>query len=305
MLDQIKGVLKSIETGTINNTIAEDLEQYLSFGKFGREFSKSSKNSYRCKLKFFFQFIQKSPLEVNKNDTKRYLRYLVSKKYSENTIHTRITAIKSFFRYLENEEIISFNPTKAISTSISKNSYLKREILTEEEIARLLEATKHPREKAIFSLMLGAGLRVGDDLRGVCGLNLNSLNLKENYIIAYSKYNKFTKVPLKNWVKRNLEKWLLVRPEVKNNAVFVNNKGKRLTAPYINQKLKEKLREVGITKKITAHNLRHTFGTLCAKHGIPLLEIAELMGHETIETTKIYIKLAQINKTFTEKFPSF
>jgi len=236
---------------------------------------------------------------------KRYQRYLVSQQFSENTIHTRITAIKSFFRFLENEEVIKINPTKATSTSISKNSYLKREILTEEEISQLLEATKHPREKALYSLMIGAGLRVGDNIRGVCGLNVDSLNLKENYIIAYSKYNKFRRVPLKKWVKRNLEKWLLIRPEVKNDALFINNRGKRLTAQFINQKLKEKLKETGIKKKISAHNLRHTFGTLCAKYGIPLLEIAELMGHETVDTTKIYIKLAQVNKTFKEKFPSF
>jgi len=297
--------LRNIETGEINVSLAEDIEDYLNFGKAGREFSRSSKHSYGSKLKYFFEFIQKIPLEVNKDDVKRYLKYLRSLNFTENTIHSRITAIKSFFRYLENEEVIKTNPTKAVSTSISKDSHVKRQILTEEEISRLFEVTKHPREIALYSLMIGAGLRIGDNKRGACGLNLDSLNVQENFIIAYSKYNKFRKVPLKKWVKRNLQKWLLIRPEVENNALFVNNRGKRLTAQFINQKLKEKIIEAGINKKISAHSLRHTFGTLCAKYGIPLLEIAELMGHETIETTKIYIKLAQVNKTFTEKFPSF
>ncbi len=233
----------------------------------------------------------------------RYVIELQERGYSPTTRARKIAAVKSFFNFLIEEGLVREDPTEAISSPKIGRSLPKS--LSEEEMGRLLEAAatggsaESRRDSAMIELMYATGMRVSE----LVGMSIDDLNLREKFVRCMGKGSKERLISLHDEAAVVVEDYLRhVRPrflenrrdlEEREDALFLNRRGERLTRQGFWLALKECGRRADITTPITPHTLRHTFATHMLRGGAPIRYLQELLGHASITTTQVYTHLAQ------------
>jgi len=258
-----------------NRENAELIEKFLK-ELFAEGVSEPRVIKYANHLKVISERIDKNFLEVTKDDITTFLaeleqhRYVPRskedknlKQYSEWTKKDYKVALKKFFRFLGKEELV-----KDIKTTMKNNrKKLPEELLTRTEIKKMVEASDHPRDKAMISLLYEGGLRIGE---------LASLKIKN---VVFDDYGAVIKVKGKTGERRVrivsssslLAKWIEMHPERRNkNAslwvnLSTNYKKKGITYQGVSQKIKNIAKKAGVDKKITPHLFRHSRATHLAR----------------------------------------
>lgn len=206
-----------------------------------------------------------------------------------------ISGIKSFFRFLKLENKIDLNPASLLETP--KVGRKLPEVLTVEEIDEMISfidmsQNEGQRNRAIVETLYGCGLRVSE----LINLEINKVFLQEEYIVVKGKGSKERLVPISpvaiHEIKLYLEdrKKLNIKPG-EENILFLNRRGRRLTRVMIFYIIKELAELAGIRKEISPHTLRHSFATHLLEGGANLRAIQQMLGHESIATTEIYIHI--------------
>lgn len=275
------------------------IEQFLNYLTVERFFSRRTVLAYRHDLNKFADFLNAE----NKTDvaalTKEDVRGFLSQCAITNgavTISRKLSSIKSFFKYLEREQILEHDP----ASSIESPKIPEKEpcYLNQDEYQALLAAVKRVatpyyqfRDLAVVTLLLGTGIRLSE-LVGLTTRNV-SLNNGASVIKVLGKGNKERTIPLNKEVVSVLERYLQARPEVATDKLFVSRKDNGLSAGAVYHLVKTYLAAAGIKKdKVGVHSLRHTFATsLLNNKGIGLLQIQQLLGHKTLETTRRYLHI--------------
>lgn len=251
------------------------------------------KDDFKVFLKYFPNIKTVDDLNDELIDNFIYEQSLNDLKSS--TISRRISTIKNFFLFLENEKI---------ATNLVKEVILPKKVkhiptfLSVDEIKNLLsvfDETKPTeyRDKTMVLVMYSAGLRVSE----LINLEKRSINFEEKLITLKGKGNKERFVPLNYIALEYLNNYL---SQNKNNKVFSKSKylfinkkdGKPLTRQYFFVELNKYAKRAGIDKKISPHTLRHSFATHLLENGADLRVVQELLGHSKIETTQIYTHLS-------------
>jgi integrase/recombinase XerC len=225
------------------------------------------------------------------------------------SIARKLSAIRSFYRYLLQEGIMSTNPVA--TTSSPKLDKRLPSFLTIEEVERLLEAPDlstppGQRDRALLELLYAAGLRVSELVQ----LNLEQVNLDTNEIRVWGKGAKERVVMMGQPAAEALIAYISQgRPELlgkkKGRALFLNRDGERLPARRI-QKILEKYADLaGIDKRVYPHLLRHTFATHMLNGGADLRVVQELLGHADLSSTQIYthVTKSQARKVYLSAHP--
>ena len=293
-------------------TIVDHYVNYLRAGKNASPYTVRTYlnaligNKTRGKEKGFFQFLfarKINSLEaVNKQILRDYMLWLMQQGVARTSIANKLSAIRSFYRYLQREELIKENPIEKI-TSPKLDRRLPI-ILTTDEIIRLLEAptTEKPvgqRDKAILELLYASGLRVSE----IVSLNLSQVDLHEKEIRVIGKGNKERIVlmgepALKALVTYLEDGRLKLLGERKTEALFISHTGKRLIERRIQKIIDRYAKAANIPRKIHPHILRHTFATHMLDGGADLRVVQELLGHASLSTTQIY---TQVSKSQAKK----
>ena len=270
----------------------EILKEYLSYLKFEKGLSKNTVESYGRDLKKFFTVVKKSYEKVEEKDISEYIIKLIADGISHRSVGRNISALKSFFRYLQYTERLKTNPLAFISQpKLWKNL---PEYLTVEEVEKLLslpDTSKKGglRNKSIIELMYATGIRVSE----LVNLRVDKVNLDMGFITVFGKGNKERIVPFgdeaKRWlvryIKEGREKFLKGKT---SPYLYLNARGERLSRQYIWKMLKKYGRMIGIEDKIKPHILRHSFATHLLEKGANLRLVQTLLGHSQISTTEIY-----------------
>lgn len=251
------------------------------------------KDDFKVFLKYFPNIKTVDDLNDELIDNFIYEQSLNDLKSS--TISRRISTIKNFFLFLENEKIAT-NLVKEVILP-KKEKHIPT-FLSIDEIKNLLsvfDETKPTeyRDKTMVLVMYSAGLRVSE----LINLEKRSINFEENLITLKGKGNKERFVPLNYMALEYLNNYL---SQNKNNKVFSKSKylfinkkdGKPLTRQYFFVELNKYAKRAGIDKKISPHTLRHSFATHLLENGADLRVVQELLGHSKIETTQIYTHLS-------------
>lgn len=251
------------------------------------------KDDFKVFLKYFPNIKTVDDLNDELIDNFIYEQSLNDLKSS--TISRRISTIKNFFLFLENEKIAT-NLVKEVILP-KKEKHIPT-FLSIDEIKNLLSAfdeTKPTeyRDKTMVLVMYSAGLRVSE----LINLEKRSINFEEKLITLKGKGNKERFVPLNYIALEYLNNYL---SQNKNNKVFSKSKylfinkkdGKPLTRQYFFVELNKYAKRAGINKKISPHTLRHSFATHLLENGADLRVVQELLGHSKIETTQIYTHLS-------------
>ena len=283
-----------------------DFNDYL---KIERGFSVNSISSYKEDISKFNKFIDnsKSPLEVSSDDIKEFLQK-ISKGMNSSSQSRIISGLRSFFEFLIFEKYISQNPLRLIDSP--KISRKLPDTLSIEEIDLLtsnLDLSKEQGERnlAIIELLYGCGLRVSE----LVDLKISDLFFNENFIKVTGKGNKQRLIPIGNITKQNVNNYLQnSRNKIKvvsafNDHVFLNRRGKNLTRAMIFTIVKNLAKKANFSKSISPHTFRHSFATHLLENGADLRTIQQLLGHESITTTEIYMHLD--NKYLSEALNKF
>ncbi|MFC2056047.1 tyrosine recombinase XerC [Chloroflexota bacterium] len=265
------------------------------------------------RIKGFFAFLAekgiKSLGEADRSLLRDYLTYLVEEGLVKASIARKLSTIRSFYRYLVREEILSVNPMQEASSP--KLDRRLPSFLTTDEITRLLEAPniatpQGQRDRALMELLYASGLRVSELVK----LNLEQVNLDTREIRVWGKGSKERMVLMGEPAARVLTTYLNDgRPELlgkkRNSALFLNRYGGRLTERSVQSTLEEYAGIAGIGKRVHPHMLRHTFATHLLDGGADLRVVQELLGHASLSSTQIYthVSKSQAKKIYLSAHP--
>jgi integrase/recombinase XerC len=237
---------------------------------------------------------------VDRIAIRKYLSVLhrINKKSS---IARKISTIRSFYRYLVREKLVSSNPAKAVSTP--KVEKILPATLTVDEAFGLMESPDKPlkkgfraeartsplRDRAILELLYSSGLRVGE----LVGLNLKHLDLHLGIVKVMGKGRKERIVPIGEKAAVAIKAYLDRRKGVEDESpLFTNLRGGRLTSRSVARLIKKYTRVSGIARRVSPHSLRHSFATHLLDAGADIREIQEMLGHASLSTTQKYIHLS-------------
>jgi integrase/recombinase XerD len=217
-------------------------------------------------------------------------------RLSQESLYLEIAALRSFYRFAENEGLLPHNPAEHLSLPRRWKRIPKS--LTNAEINSLLRPIQPSSpaslcDQAILELAYASGLRLAE----LSQVRLEQLHLDAGFVTVLGKGNKERAVPVGRKAVDALQEYLLsarprlVRPRSPAN-VFLTQRGTAFASVTLWLRVKKRARLAGIKRNVTPHMLRHSFATHLLEHGADLRVIQELLGHATIATTEIYTHVA-------------
>ncbi len=272
----------------------EVFNKYIAFLEAEKNASKYTVRNYTRDLREFFAFVTGKNIDslkdVNKLTLRAYLAYLLEQGFAKSSIARKLSAIRSFYRYLMREELVTASP--AATTVSPKLDRRLPSFLTVDEAKRLVESPDltqphGQRDRALLELLYASGLRVSE----LVNLNIEQVNLATNELRVWGKGAKERVVLMGAPAAHALNEYINQgRRELlggkKTNALFVNRYGARLLARRVQKILLKYSRN--INKKVHPHILRHTFATHLLDGGADLKVVQELLGHADLSSTQIY-----------------
>ena len=286
------------------------IDQFIHYLSMEKNASPHTCRCYRRDLEGFEDFLKSSgtvlnlsgKVEIEKVDRMAIRKYLsfLHRKNRKSSIARKISTLRSFYKYLVREQVISSNPAKSVSTP--KIEKTLPATLTVDEAFRLMEAPqtisekssegskeKGLRDRAILELLYSSGLRVSE----LVGLNSNQLDLDLGIVKVMGKGRKERIVPVGAKATEALVAYLKGRGILGGDEpIFINSLGGRLTARSVGRVMKRYSRQSGIFRKVSPHSLRHTFATHLLDAGADIREIQEMLGHSSLSTTQRYTHIS-------------
>ncbi len=225
------------------------------------------------------------------------------------TIHRKISALKSFFRYLMREQILESNPVEGVV--VPKKPKRLPVFVKEKEMDELLDVVPFGndfngiRDKFIISLLYATGMRLSE----MVNLKLYDIDTGQSLIKVLGKRNKERLIPYYTELKRDIAQYLAAREETFPNAesdiLILTSKGKPVYPKLIYRVVNRHLALVSTIKKKSPHVIRHTFATALLNHGADLNAIKELLGHANLSATEIYThnSFEKLNSIYKQAHP--
>ena len=267
---------------------------YLDFSENIKGLSKNTTNSYQRDLHKFSKFLKASGVSdfdsLTEEMCSAWIADLFQNNVSARSIQRHISASKGFFNYLKKSGLISDSPFQLINSPKSP-SYLPN-ILSPEEVSQLLnfkpKNSQEKRDLAIIELIYSSGLRVSEAVNS----NLNDFEENKNFLRVIGKGSKTRLVPVGRYAQNAINDWMLERDKLstKDNALFVNLRGSRITTRSVQERIKNIALMQGLPP-VNPHMLRHSFATHLLESSGDLRSIQELLGHSSLSTTQIYTRL--------------
>lgn len=292
----------------VGTEVKDLIHQWQDWLKNERRYSAHTLDAYFRDLSEFFKFFNDEKLSVadlGKIDVRGfrgYLSYRAGKYIEKSSIARGISAVKNFFKWLDTNDIVK-NSAISVISSPRRPKVLPKAMEIDDAFKFLRESEfweknswQGLRDKAIFTLLYGCGLRISEAL----SLNIGDIANKD-FIRIKGKGNKTRVVPLLPVIIENINAYLNECPyHLKNgDALFLGARGERLS-PRIIQRQMQKIRAyLGLPDNLTPHALRHSFATHLLAEGTDLRSIQELLGHASLTTTQRYTDV-QIEKLHKE-----
>ncbi len=235
------------------------------------------------------------PGQIGVNELREWMAELYEKGLAAVSVRRKVSAVRSFFHYCRLRDWCEKNPAKYLRLPKMPKKVPQvldaeaANFLVDEVAAGKLERPFPARDRALFELMYGCGLRVSE----VVGLDLENVDLSERWLRVVGKGDKERVSPMGHTAVEALVAYLQERQAAPGEAaVFVNYKGRRLTTRAVHQTVKFYGKMLLGDPSVHPHELRHSFATHLLNAGADLRAIQELLGHASLSTTQIYTKVA-------------
>lgn len=276
------------------------VKAFLDHLRIERNASPHTIRSYEDDLTGFCQFLaetspaQPDPSASDSRQLRRYSAWLSGQGYAASTVARKLASLRSFYRYQRREGLVVADPAGGLRNP-RQPKRLPR-LLRVEDVIRLLDAIPTEdclgiRDRAMFEVLYGGGLRVGE----LVGLNLEDIDAEQEMIRVRGKGRRERLSPIGRVATECVARWLTVRrpKHAGEPAVFLNSHGGRLTARSVGRLLEQHLCGLGLDPSASPHTLRHSFATHLLDRGADLRSVQELLGHRKLTTTQIYTHLTQ------------
>ncbi len=296
--------------------MADKFEQYIDafvrYLRLERDASPHTLRNYRSDLEQFYRFLVSldtvSPIRLKKIDRlaiRGYMAALQERGVGKRSLSRKISALRSFFRFLRREGVTDQNPAGQVW--LPRQEKRLPSFLDLEEVRGLLAAPDPStllgiRDRAILETLYSTGVRVG----ALVGMNRGDIDLLGDLARVKEKGKKERLCPLGSYAIRALQEYLKAFPRGGPDApLFINRSRTRLTAVSIRKLLAKYIKQAAIEKKITPHALRHSFATHLLDAGADLRSVQELLGHESLSTTQIYTHVSRerLKKVYDRSHP--
>ncbi len=306
-----------------SNTLKTQVRSFIESLRSEKGFAKNTCRAYSRDLEEFVLFVDGSYFskrnqkdadsptadQVNSLMIRGYLAFL-HKKNKKVTISRKLSAVRSFFRFLVKRGVILDNPLDQILTPKQKKTIPV--YLPVDDVFRLLDSIKTDtligkRNRAIFETLYSSGIRISE----LEGLNVFDVDFKKRLIRVMGKGNKERIVPIGQKAvtaiidyRKRLESETGIE-ENSDTALFLNKSSGRLTSRSIARILEKTAKECGLLIPVSPHALRHTFATHMLDAGADLRVVQELLGHESLSTTQKYthVSVDRLMETYDKAHP--
>lgn len=251
--------------------------------------------SYQEDLFQFEEFLLQESLVLNDVDYKvirNYLSYLYSKNYAKRTVARHISALRSFYKFLMKNDVITKNPMKLISNPKLEQTLPKFLYFNELEDLLAIPDSSTPlgmRDSVLLELLYSTGVRVSE----LVAIQIKNIDFYDRRIKVLGKGNKERYVLYGTRLDRLMKTYLddarnELLKDKKNNYLLLNHLGNPLTTAGVRTILNKVIEKGSLQFHISPHVLRHTFATHMLDEGADLKSVQELLGHENLSTTQIY-----------------
>lgn len=300
------------------------IENFLKYLRLERNASPHTLKAYAADLKEFQDFLlseaaagatECGKLNIKKIDhliIRAFLSHLYREQKRKSSLARKLAALRSFFRYLTDEQILAANPAEIISTPRQEKPLPT--FLPVDEVFSLIETVPGnsiwtARDRAILEVLYSSGLRVSE----LVSLSDGDIDFSLGVLRVVGKGRKERIVPIGKKALQALEKYLPQRNQVlvslsKKIApfpLFINKRGGRLTTRSVARLLEKYIKKSGLMRKVSPHTLRHSFATHLLDAGADLRAIQEMLGHVSLSTTQRYthVSLDRLMEVYDRAHP--
>lgn len=278
--------------------IARGIDDFLAFLELERGLSKNTCASYEKDLLQFGDFLRRSGgagtwRDVRADDLSAWLAELNDEGVSAKSAARKLSAVRTLAKRLVTIGARGDDFSEIVSSPKTRRAL--PDTLSVEEVSRVLEAPfpatpQGLRDRAMLELMYGSGLRASE----LCAIEIQAMNFADGVVRVRGKGSKDRIVPVGRRAVAAIRDYLsedgrprLAKPKT-GSALFISTWGKAISRKTLWAILQERVRSVGIDRKIHPHQLRHAFATHLLANGADLRVIQEMLGHADIGTTQIY-----------------
>ncbi len=290
----------------------QHLSQFLDCLTYEKKYSRHTITSYKKDLEQFLEFINPCSEaftidEVNYQQIRKWITQLMDAKISAKSINRKLSSLKSFFKFLQRDEVITINPmSKITGPKIPKRLPV---FVEEAQMNELLDGSefedsfKGMTDQLLINLFYQTGVRRSE----LANIRESDVDLFTGNIKVLGKRNKERIIPISLELVRNLKHYLQVKKELKisNPMLLVNKKGNGLSESYIYNSVKHYLSQTTTLKKKSPHVLRHTFATHLLNNGADINAVKDLLGHASLAATQIYTHntIDKLKKSYKQAHP--
>jgi integrase/recombinase XerD len=278
--------------------MGDQLKDFIHFLIVEKGLAKNTIVSYERDLKSYIHYLNSVENIHLLNDVQRvhivhFLGFLKEQGKSSKTLARHIASLRAFHQFLLRDKVTDHDPSVHIETPKMERSLPK--VLNLQEVETLLDSPKQNdhygiRDKAMLEILYATGIRVSE----LIGLDLGDVHLTMGFVRCIGKGDKERIIPIGKTAANALKHYLeqgrpfFVNKKQREEALFLNHHGMRLTRQGFWKILKRLAAEAGIQKELTPHTLRHSFATHLLENGADLRAVQEMLGHADISTTQIY-----------------
>ena len=292
--------------------VQQAIAQFLEHGHAVRNLSDRTLRAYHSDLAQFHLHMNDTPtVEITSDDLEVYLDKLGGGPYRDTSIRRKVAALKVFFRYLEEQGIVSESPARKLKIRKPVENRVPT-VLSPKELRALLAAPKEQisdlmslrdqsagsrnryfcavRDDVILELLISTGIRIGE----LVALNVSDVDLEGRQIQITGRATRGRVVTLpSDHIIEAMRHYVDLRAErsVATQALFVGRSGTRLTIYSIENIFKKHVRLAEIKRHVTPHSLRHTMAAMLVSSGTDIREVQEILGHASILSTQVYTRL--------------
>lgn len=290
------------------------LSDFAGYLLLERGLSGHTLEGYRNDVSHLFEFLEDRNITVTETDTSLLHEFLCTLRdigISPRSQARILSGLRAFFKFLRLEGYVDNDPCELLEAP--RFGRMLPDVLSVEEIDDMIRALdpdkdETPRNHAIIETLYGSGLRVSE----LVELRISRINFMEGYVIITGKGDKQRLVPMSPESISLISDYLPLREQLKikpdsRDILFLNRRGGMMSRVMVFYVIRDLAKAAGIMKKVSPHTLRHSFATHLLEGGANLRAIQEMLGHESISTTEIYIHLdrSRLRSELLEHHPHY